>query len=256
MNEPNYPRTTSGTFAFELRPGPTSGLPCLYRIRLNVPGAGWELLLSCIPQKRAEDFGFTLDQWNDPSGAKHDAAMREQAENAFADEHDEPQDDEPAPLTAAPTITITYRDFDGRDQTAVYTDIQACARLPQLEAQVGAIESSGDYPSRPCDLYNAKAKRDALQAALRGVFPEIPAPAADHAQWTFRTGCAPHFQGQIYDETTGATVAISYNDETGTHARLMAAAPDLLAALDRLQSMPNDPRAHRQAFDAIAKARA
>ena len=30
---------------------------------------------------------------------------------------------------------------------------------------------------------------------------------------------------------------------------------ELLAALDRLQSMPNDPRAHRQAFDAMKKAR-
>lgn len=35
---------------------------------------------------------------------------------------------------------------------------------------------------------------------------------------------------------------------------LTGAAPDLLAALNRLQSMPNDPRAHRQALDAIAKA--
>lgn len=33
-----------------------------------------------------------------------------------------------------------------------------------------------------------------------------------------------------------------------------AAAPELLAALNRLQANPNDPRAHRQALDAIAKA--
>ncbi len=35
---------------------------------------------------------------------------------------------------------------------------------------------------------------------------------------------------------------------------LMAAAPELLNALNNLQANPNDPRAHRMAFDAITKA--
>lgn len=43
--------------------------------------------------------------------------------------------------------------------------------------------------------------------------------------------------------------------EERANARLIAAAPELLAALNYLQSMPNDPRAHRQALDAIAKAK-
>ena len=38
------------------------------------------------------------------------------------------------------------------------------------------------------------------------------------------------------------------------NARLIAAAPELLTALRELQANPNDPRAHRTAFDAIYKA--
>jgi hypothetical protein len=37
-------------------------------------------------------------------------------------------------------------------------------------------------------------------------------------------------------------------------ALLIKASPDLLAALRELQANPNDPRAHRTALDAIAKA--
>jgi len=46
-----------------------------------------------------------------------------------------------------------------------------------------------------------------------------------------RKPTAPHYQGQIYDEATGQTVAISYNDEGGHHAVLIAAAPALYEAL-------------------------
>lgn len=38
-------------------------------------------------------------------------------------------------------------------------------------------------------------------------------------------------------------------------AILLAAAPDLLRALDRLQANPNDPAAHREALDAMRRAR-
>lgn len=37
-------------------------------------------------------------------------------------------------------------------------------------------------------------------------------------------------------------------------ARLISAAPELLAALNGLQANPNDPYAHRKALDAIKKA--
>jgi hypothetical protein len=43
--------------------------------------------------------------------------------------------------------------------------------------------------------------------------------------------------------------------EQAANARLIAAAPDLLSALDHLQSSPNDPRNHRRALNALAKAR-
>ena len=51
------------------------------------------------------------------------------------------------------------------------------------------------------------------------------------------------------------TVAICPSPRVKADARLIAAAPDLLAALDRLQANPSDPRAHRQAFDAMKAAR-
>ena len=62
--------------------------------------------------------------------------------------------------------------------------------------------------------------------------------------WYSRNGSSPHFQGQIASESTGATVAISYSDEDGANARLIAAAPDLLDAClrmrDRLTELAND----------------
>lgn len=39
------------------------------------------------------------------------------------------------------------------------------------------------------------------------------------------------------------------------YGKLFAASQELLDALEYLQTMPNDPRAHRAALDAIAKAK-
>lgn len=50
--------------------------------------------------------------------------------------------------------------------------------------------------------------------------------------WHYRVGADPHNQGQVSSESTGATVAITYGDEGGANAHLIAAAPDLLAALE------------------------
>lgn len=58
-------------------------------------------------------------------------------------------------------------------------------------------------------------------------------------------------QGQAIAETVEDHSTVNAE----TNARLLAAAPALLAALDNLQANPNDPRAHRQAFDAMKGAR-
>jgi hypothetical protein len=57
--------------------------------------------------------------------------------------------------------------------------------------------------------------------------------AVEADSWEYRAGSSPHFQGQIYDEA-GKTVAISYDDEGGNKARLIASAPDLAEALHRI----------------------
>ena len=54
------------------------------------------------------------------------------------------------------------------------------------------------------------------------------------APWAYTEGSSPHYQGQVYREDNGHTVAVTYHDEDGANARLIAAAPDLLAALQYL----------------------
>lgn len=53
--------------------------------------------------------------------------------------------------------------------------------------------------------------------------------------WTFRKGSEPHNQALVYNEDTGEDIAVTYNDEDGGHARLIAAAPELLAECMRAQ---------------------
>ena len=50
---------------------------------------------------------------------------------------------------------------------------------------------------------------------------------------------------------TVALVNRNFGSESVANARMMAAAPMLLKALQHLQANPNDPRMHRQALDAI-----
>lgn len=50
--------------------------------------------------------------------------------------------------------------------------------------------------------------------------------------WTFRKGSEPHHQALVYNEDTGEDVAVTYNDEDGKRARLIASAPMLLETLD------------------------
>lgn len=51
-------------------------------------------------------------------------------------------------------------------------------------------------------------------------------------KWHHRAGYEPHNQGQVYDAETGQTVAITYSDEGGKNARLIASCPELLETLE------------------------
>ena len=64
-----------------------------------------------------------------------------------------------------------------------------------------------------------------------------------------------HIEGEKVGVLTHSNVdhlATFYGFHKEANAHLFASAPALLAALNNLQANPNDPRAHRQALDAIA----
>ena len=49
--------------------------------------------------------------------------------------------------------------------------------------------------------------------------------------WSGRAGSSPHYQGQVSSEATGATIAITYSDESGANVALIAEAPAMVAVL-------------------------
>ena len=55
--------------------------------------------------------------------------------------------------------------------------------------------------------------------------------AMTQGYWIACTGSAPHYQGQVYSEDTGHTIAVTYSDNTGADARAIAAVPDMVEAL-------------------------
>jgi hypothetical protein len=85
----------------------------------------------------------------------------------------------------------------------------------------------------------------------RGITGDEP-PLGSLSRFSFAVSdsagfCVAHCTNALVTMSTATSEA---------NARLIAAAPDLLDALNRLQASPNDPRAHRQALDAITKATA
>lgn len=50
------------------------------------------------------------------------------------------------------------------------------------------------------------------------------------APWHFKIGKSPHYQGQVYNERTSVTIAVTFSHNNKANTRLIAAAPDLLAA--------------------------
>ena len=49
--------------------------------------------------------------------------------------------------------------------------------------------------------------------------------------WHHTKGSSPHYQGHISSDSTGQTIAVAYNDETGANGIAIAAVPELIAAL-------------------------
>lgn len=80
--------------------------------------------------------------------------------------------------------------------------------------------------------------------------------------WHYSKGTSPHYQGQVSNEGTGETIAVTYNDEDGKHVQLIAAAPDMLEALKDLaqyfaewgKDYPDDAKRFNAAYAAIHKA--
>ena len=68
-------------------------------------------------------------------------------------------------------------------------------------------------------------------------------PMNTHTPGTWYTSdkgpSSPHYQGQVAVEETGRTIAITYDDEGGHNARLIAAAPDCLRVLKLLANCQN-----------------
>lgn len=105
-----------------------------------------------------------------------------------------------------------------------------------------------------------------LGATARLLIDGPPAKASEtHTQGPWEQGSgashtvfAPKRKGhqQIIANCPAQHGDIDYDSRiVGANARLIAAAPRLLAALDNLQANPSDPRAHREAIDAMMQAR-
>jgi hypothetical protein len=85
---------------------------------------------------------------------------------------------------------------------------------------------------------------------MRGL-PNVIVRERAPRSWEYRAGASPHYQGQIYDEN-GKTVAITYDDENGKNAALIASGPEMLEALKQLVNALEIYHAERKEGEGLA----
>jgi hypothetical protein len=98
----------------------------------------------------------------------------------------------------------------------------------------------------------AKTMKTATQSAVQ----HTPGPWAHHTNGahTYSVTANDCHGAKCYITTINKFGDGEGGDHAPANAQLIAAAPCLLQALREIQANPNDPRAHRTALDAIAKA--
>lgn len=177
--------------------------------------------------------------------------------------------EEPVKPASAPLYGFTVASHS--ESPAWFHSLEAAARFAdacgwkgcEIETTSTADVDSGDIMDTQ-EIPWTKEPASAPQAITAPATAETSATGRQEAPAVqFTPGPWTEYKGEVRteafyrgDQITIADICVSQIDagEVIANARLIAAAPELLAALNRIQANPNDPRAHRQALDAINKA--
>lgn len=84
----------------------------------------------------------------------------------------------------------------------------------------------------PFDTYEEAQLFAAAEVGVQYNIVEVPTPMHTPGQLTFGKLGNNADQWAVYEEATGRTFAVTYNDVGGQNARLISASPDLLAAME------------------------